>query len=430
MNLTDHEELKKYQTFYPAGSVIFSEGDQARDLYVLDSGRLDVVKGGKKISEIKEPDFFGELSFLLGTVRIASVVAVEDSRVLRFPSDEVNTLWRQYPEFGEHLAKILARRLHDTTNIAQGFREFCDRMPDAVIMTDTRHRVLSWNRAAEKLYGRSWTDMRDKPIEEVYDNQAAFHQFMAELPDHGVMSEKTLKINHPEKEWFFVSTSTTLLKDPHDNIQGYLFLSRDATSQQQLAVKHRRIKNWLPLLLLAVVILSGWIFWEHLSPAKSPGIETAHSPIAFQTRLADDIKALELALSPLLGQNYQKNSGMILAEYFARYQPSLVGIPGLMLLDRNRKVVTAHTPAHPECSTLIGKPYDGTRYPGENGNTNGTLAIYLAERPPQAGGRSIEAVVAISDRAGINQGWLVLRLDTETIEKNFSVTIKEIAAAL
>lgn len=261
MEIYNHPDLQKYVRTCPAGTVLMNEGDQANSLYILIEGRLDVIKGGKKIHEISEPGaFFGELAFLLGTVRIASVIsAAAETRFLCLPDEEAKRIWQEFPEFAWKLARIIARRLHETTSIAYGFREFCDRMPDAAIMIDPDHRVLSWNRAAEELYGRSWEQMRGHRIEAIYDNQAAFQQFMDELEKTNSLSEKPLKIDHPAKSWFFVSTSTTVLRDPEGNIQGYLFVGRDATTLETMEKKHQQAKRRLIPALLVLVGLLAWL---------------------------------------------------------------------------------------------------------------------------------------------------------------------------
>lgn len=261
MEIYNHPDLQRFAQTCPAGTVLMQEGDQANSLYILIEGCLDVVKGGKKIHEISEPGaFFGELAFLLGTVRIASVItAAAETRFLCLPNEEAERIWREVPEFAWELARTIARRLHETTSVAHGFREFCDRMPDAAIMLDPNHRVLSWNRAAEQLYGRSWDQIHGQPIEAIYENQASFKQFMTILEQSNSVSEKILKIDHPSKSWIFVSTSTRVLRDPEGNIQGYLFVGRDATTQKTLEKKHRLTKHRLLPGLLFLALALGWL---------------------------------------------------------------------------------------------------------------------------------------------------------------------------
>jgi len=429
MENLNHPDLQKYSATYPAGTEILAEGDEARDLYVLASGRLDVIKGGKKISEISDPGaFFGELSFLLGTVRIASVVAAEETKALCFPSAEVNTLWQQFPEFAGQLARTMAHHLYETTSVAHGFREFCDRMPDAVIMTDQNLRVLSWNQAAEKLYGRTWDQMRDQSIEDIYDNQAAFRQFMADLESLGEIREKDLKINHPAKAWCFVSTSTTILKDPKNNHQGYLFLGRDATSMQSLERKHRQIKNWLLPALMVLVLTAGILFWQRFSaPAPDFWATSPFQSSHLLNRLSKDKAVLKLALTSPLAENNQTAINEILKNYFTDFKPSLSGITGLIILDANRTVVNCYFPAAPGSSVLKGLRYDGSMFAA---NREKGLSIFLAERPVSTGGNGVEIALDLNLTAGDQSEQLVFRVNMELVREKYNTDVNKLAGAI
>ncbi|MCG6881284.1 MAG: cyclic nucleotide-binding domain-containing protein, partial [Deltaproteobacteria bacterium] len=78
-NVINNPEMKKYLVSYQTGETLFFEGDDTQDIYVLVSGRLDILKGTKKIAEIiKEGAVFGEMSFLLGEKRTATVKAMTD----------------------------------------------------------------------------------------------------------------------------------------------------------------------------------------------------------------------------------------------------------------------------------------------------------------------------------------------------------------
>ncbi|MDT8335158.1 MAG: cyclic nucleotide-binding domain-containing protein, partial [Desulfurivibrionaceae bacterium] len=395
MEIFDHPELRKYVRSCPAGFIILTEGDQADALYILIEGSLDVIKGGKKIHEINRAGaFFGELSFLLGTVRIASVIsATEDTRFLCLPNSEVERIWRQFPEFARHLARNLASRLHETTNVAQGFREFCDRMPDAVIMTNAKHTVLSWNRAAEKLYGRSWHQMSGNSIEEIYDNQAAFKQFMAELEAKGAIREKTLKINHPEKEWFFVSTSTTMLKDPHDNIQGYLFLGRDVTSVRKLEKKQRLVMKWLLPLLIGLALLTGWLCWRQLTispriPPRFTGQLLHDQPVL--NRLSRDTNALELALHPALVAASLDDARRVLIDYFTLFRPEFYGVAGVLIIDGDQRIFCGYLPSRPENTGPAGQSYQGVEFSKNTPPDDRSPRIFMVARPESAGGEGVE----------------------------------------
>jgi PAS domain S-box-containing protein len=430
MDIINHPQLQKFARTCPAGFVIMTEGDQADSLYILIEGSLDVIKGGKKIHEITEPgSFFGELSFLLGTVRIASVItATEETRFLCLPNSEVNLIWRQFPEFARQLARNLANRLYETTNVAQGFREFCDQMPDAVIMTNAKLTVLSWNRAAEKLYGRSWPQMSGKSIADIYDQQASFKQFLHELHAKGAVREKILKVNHPDKEWFFVSTSTTILKDPHENTQGYLFLSRDATSLQKLEKKERHLRKWLLPIVLGLTMLTGWLGWRQLTPGTQPAPQAADQRGYERIigRLNRDSATLELALRPALAADAPQTARRVLADYFSDFQPELAGITGALILVGPVKILAAYRPEQPDNQGLTEQPYRGTELAEITPYNHKTMSLSLIFNPAATGNQEVDVLVALKK----SPVWLAFHLDLDFIKREFDGDIKGLIEAV
>jgi PAS domain S-box-containing protein len=437
MEIYQNPELQKYARTATAGTVIMSEGDRAESLYILIEGSLDVIKGGKTIYEIIEPGaFFGELSFLLDTVRIASVItAAEETRFLCLPNEEVDRIWQQYPEFSRQLARNIAQRLHETTNVAQGFREFCDRMPDAVIMTDQHHRVLTWNRAAEKLYGRTWHQMRGRSIEEIYDNQASFKQFMEEVAERSSLSEKALKIDHPSKEWFFVSTSTTVLRNPDGLVQGYLFIGRDATNLQTLEKKHRQVKGWLIPAVTAVAVLAlvlGWVFWHRVEkvPASSPTSQQNIGTSQLLKHLQQNAAILQLALRPYLDNRQVEQAQAILTDYAQNFHPELNAVTGLLLLDERREITISFFPKDPAGALLPGRIYDGINFSDNSGGENGEHAIFLVSRPGSIDGQGAEVAFRLTDYRHSPAGWLLLHLNMDLVRDKFGCDLNELARAL
>ncbi len=437
MEIYQYPELQKYARTAPAGTVIMNEGDQAESLYILIEGSLDVVKGTKTIYEITEPgSFFGELSFLLGTVRIASIItATEETRFLCLPNVEVNRIWQQFPEFARQLARNIAQRLYETTNIAQGFREFCDRMPDAVIMTDQHHRVLSWNRAAEKLYGRTWHQMRGQSIEEIYDNQASFKQFMEEVAERSSLSEKALKIDHPSKNWFFVSTSTTVLRNPDGQVQGYLFVGRDATTLQTLEKKHRLVKGWLIPTVAAVAALAlllGWVFWHQVEnvPPRSLTSQQSNGSGQLLKRLQNDAAILQLALRPYLDNRQAEQAQAILTDYARDFHPEFAGVTGVLILDERREITSSYFPKDPAGAQLPGRIYDGSRFSDDSGGQNGERAIFLVSRPGSIDGQGAEVAFRLTDYRHTPSGWLLLHLNMDLVRDIFGCDLNELARAL
>jgi len=209
-----NENLNRYLISFEKGEEIFLEGDDSQDLFVLVSGQLDILKGNKKIVEITEKgSLFGEMSFLLGEKRTATVKANNDVKTIRIPKEEVSAFLHEFPDVASEITKLLAKRLDETSRILYGLKEFCDRLPDAVIATDSDGKIITWNSAAEELYGRSWNQMCNRSVEEIYEEPRSYKKFLKEVNKKQSVREKILSIRHPKKGTRFISTSTTNFRE-------------------------------------------------------------------------------------------------------------------------------------------------------------------------------------------------------------------------
>jgi CRP/FNR family cyclic AMP-dependent transcriptional regulator len=93
------------------GLVLFSEGDSARNMYVLMEGSATVCVGGQVI-EIAEPGaLLGEMALVNSSVRSATVITRSDCRVLPIDTTQFDLLVRESPEFARHVMTVMADRL-------------------------------------------------------------------------------------------------------------------------------------------------------------------------------------------------------------------------------------------------------------------------------------------------------------------------------
>ena len=151
-DIVDNPELEKFIRTYGAGQLIFLEGEDSQDLYILISGEIEIIKGAKKIAEFSIPGtVFGEMSFLLGAARTASVQAKNEVKVVRIPKSDINSFLCDFPQMAQETTRLLAKRLDETSQVVSGLKEICDQLPDAVLLTDRDGSVLSFNTAAKKL---------------------------------------------------------------------------------------------------------------------------------------------------------------------------------------------------------------------------------------------------------------------------------------
>ncbi len=102
--------------FYKKGETLSYEGDSAKTLFVLQSGKIGIFKHNKLITEISESgSIIGELALILNQERSASIIALEDSAVLEIKVT-AEDLVIKYPEVTLQILRNLAKRLVKTTN--------------------------------------------------------------------------------------------------------------------------------------------------------------------------------------------------------------------------------------------------------------------------------------------------------------------------
>ncbi len=106
------------------GDVLMKQGDEADALYVLVSGRLAVTLEGRRdpISEIGAGQPVGEIAFLTGGHRTATVTAMRDSLVMALSREEFSRLVDAHPGIWGALTATLARRLAATTSSSAALR--------------------------------------------------------------------------------------------------------------------------------------------------------------------------------------------------------------------------------------------------------------------------------------------------------------------
>ena len=94
-----------------AGTVIVQEGKSDRFLYVLVRGSATVSKGGRTRDTIGPGECFGELAFLDGGPRSATVTASSDSRLLILSPTEMQSVIAAEPALALKMLAVLAQHM-------------------------------------------------------------------------------------------------------------------------------------------------------------------------------------------------------------------------------------------------------------------------------------------------------------------------------
>ncbi len=100
---------------YKGGQLIFSEEEDAKEVFMILEGRVRLIKKVRTIERdivvLKTGDIFGETAMDMGQLRFASAVALGACRVLAFQVSDFEALLRDQPEVALKLIGQLVRRL-------------------------------------------------------------------------------------------------------------------------------------------------------------------------------------------------------------------------------------------------------------------------------------------------------------------------------
>lgn len=106
----------------PAGDTVFHVDDPGGILYVIRQGCVEVFlkddTGERIVLETPGPgEVFGELSFLDGGARSASVVVTEELEALAVDRDDLSHLFRTHPEAGLDIIAAMGKRLRRSVEL-------------------------------------------------------------------------------------------------------------------------------------------------------------------------------------------------------------------------------------------------------------------------------------------------------------------------
>jgi NADH dehydrogenase FAD-containing subunit/uncharacterized membrane protein YphA (DoxX/SURF4 family) len=85
---TEHLQKKHFET----GDEVISQGETGDAAFIVESGRLDVLKDGKKVAELSEGDCFGEIALLSDIKRTATVRCLTPCELTVLARDDFQTL--------------------------------------------------------------------------------------------------------------------------------------------------------------------------------------------------------------------------------------------------------------------------------------------------------------------------------------------------
>lgn len=101
---------------FKAGEVIFREGDPAQELFVVQSGEVEIRRGNRHLETLTQYGIFGEMALIDSSPRSATAVAMTDVKLVAVGEKQFLFLIGNTPHFALNVMRVMARRLRTTTS--------------------------------------------------------------------------------------------------------------------------------------------------------------------------------------------------------------------------------------------------------------------------------------------------------------------------
>jgi len=108
-----------YEETYRDGEVIVREGDETREMYVIQSGEVVATTNMEgremELARLGRGKFFGEMSLLESMPRSATIRAVGETKLLVIKPGSLLLKIRRNPTFAFEMLQHMSKRIRDTT---------------------------------------------------------------------------------------------------------------------------------------------------------------------------------------------------------------------------------------------------------------------------------------------------------------------------
>lgn len=172
---TGKSPFERYVAQHPMGDIIFSEGEIGNDMFILQSGTVELIKmiagETKVLATLEKGDFFGEMSVLEDLPRTATARAKTEVEVVHINGATFDTMLKSNTEIAIRMMRKLSRRLREVTamletSLGRQVQEeerpaprkaapaAASRTSERLVSPDGKHEFF-FNREGDTLVGRS-----------------------------------------------------------------------------------------------------------------------------------------------------------------------------------------------------------------------------------------------------------------------------------
>ncbi|MDR0669359.1 MAG: cyclic nucleotide-binding domain-containing protein [Treponema sp.] len=181
------ESFERFARTFNAGEIIFSEFEPGDNFYVIQAGRVHLVKiigdFEKTLDIIGPPDMFGEMAILENSPRSATAIALDNVKVLEFNARNFEVLLLGNPQIALRLLRMFCKRIYDAkrrfmtlvlsepqAKIADVFLMFDETQPNIDKTTEKREFEATVDNIAQ------WAGMDAKETRDILQHFASQHR--------------------------------------------------------------------------------------------------------------------------------------------------------------------------------------------------------------------------------------------------------------
>jgi len=267
--------------------------------------------------------------------------------------------------------------------------------------------------------------MQNRAVEEIYEEPQLYRDLLDEVQSRNAVRERVLEIRHPERGVCFISTSTTLLYDGHNNFQGVLSLGRDVTRVKKLERRYRLARDWLlPAVFLLGVLVASVFFAVPYFSKETPGIEVEKQTL--RTQLAKDYLLLKSLLTdPFVAEDRSKTN-RLMKEFFKIQDPATMPYIGLILLNKDKMVFDVYSAKEEKYTEkILDGTYAGVSFQGSEDSLHKLLTFYRADEDHPMGEKAVEIAFEWSKDEEF-LGWLVFQMDVDSLETEYEINDEDL----
>ncbi len=104
---------------FSSGQIIFKEGQPGNSAYIVQSGTVELSRGGIPFAQLRENAIFGEMALIDGEPRMATAAAKDDVVVIVLPKSLVDRKLEGIDPFVSRLLHILVANVRSIAGYIQ-----------------------------------------------------------------------------------------------------------------------------------------------------------------------------------------------------------------------------------------------------------------------------------------------------------------------